>query len=303
MPSSSTRTRKSGTPEIHTPVLRVTRYDLVSSTMIAVVIGLIISVICLFIWWNSTRIADPKTDVELEIIQSPGGFADGAPDETLKLDSPEPETSDPSLSEVADESQIEETFDNVVELSAEASNQVEKQFEIDDSTAGNPGKATGTGRRPLGEGSGVGGYPREQRWIVTYNDRSGLSAYSRMLDHFGIELGALLPGGTLVYLKDLSSPSPTKRTETSGLNEKRLYMTWQGGGRRQGDLQLFKKASVDATGTTIFHFYPQETEQRMAKLEQAYRNRDPKDIRRTYFSVVQSGGGYQFEVTNQTYFH
>ena len=300
---STLRPEKSKAPEIHTPVLKVTRFDLVSSSMIAIVIGLVLAVIYLFIWWNSTRIADPKTDVELELIEIPGGFEDGSPDDTLKVDSPEPESTDPSLTVVADENLIEETFENVVELSAEASNQVEKQYELDETTSGNPGKATGTGRRPLGEGKGVGGLPREQRWIVTYGDRSGLTSYAKQLDHFGIELGALMPGGTLVYISKFSSDTPVKRTEKSGLNEKRLYMTWQGGGRRIGDIELFKKAGIDATGTTIFHFYPRETEIRMVKLETSYRNRKSKDIRRTYFAVKSSGSGYEFEVTNQTYFH
>ncbi len=305
---ASTRTKKSSNPKpnnpgSHNPVLKVTRYDLVSSTMMAIVIGLIVAVVWLFIWWNSTRIADPRTDVDLELIEIPGGFADGAPDETLLLESPEEETTDPSLSEPSDEIKIEEAFENVVELSAEASTQVDKQYEIDDSTSGKPGSASGTGRRPLGEGKGLSGLPREQRWIVTYNDRSGLSSYAKQLDHFGIELGALMPGGTLIYISKLSSASPKKRTEKSGLNEKRLYMTWQGGGRRKGDIQLFRKAGVNATGVTIFHFYPRETEQRMANLEIKYRNRKTKDIRRTYFTVSSSSGGYAFNVTNQTYFH
>ncbi|MGH7200365.1 MAG: hypothetical protein ACREJB_07145, partial [Planctomycetaceae bacterium] len=126
--------------------------------------------------------------------------------------------------------------------------------------------------------------------------------YARQLDFFGIELGALLPEGKLVYLSNLSNSTPSKKIISTGSGEQRLYMTWRGGGRKLADVQLFQKAGVDVRSATIFHFYPQKTEQMLARLELSYRNRPVREIRRTYFAVERAGNGYQFVVTRQSYF-
>ena len=51
------------------PVLKVTRYDLVTSFMIAIVVGLVIAVVWLTAIWLTNRL--PKTDdrVDLELIE------------------------------------------------------------------------------------------------------------------------------------------------------------------------------------------------------------------------------------------
>jgi hypothetical protein len=152
----------------------------------------------------------------------------------------------------------------------------------------------------LGSGTGTGGYPREQRWLVRFGDLQSVDEYARQLDYFGIELGALV-GGKLNYVSKLSNAQPRLQTATSGANEKRLYMTWQGGNRKQADVQLLKKAGVEVGSGTIFHFYPKETEDRLALLELNYRNRRASDIRRTYFAVKRGDAGYDFEVIRQTY--
>jgi hypothetical protein len=153
-------------------------------------------------------------------------------------------------------------------------------------------------------GPGKSGFPREQRWFVRFSEGSTLNEYARQLDFFGIELGALLPGGRMVYLSDVTSDRPKVREATSGADEQRLYMTWQGGERRKADLELFRKAGVDIAGGIVFHFYPPATEAMLARLERDYRNRPADQIRRTYF-VVRPGaaaGQYAFEVTRQSYF-
>jgi hypothetical protein len=124
------------------------------------------------------------------------------------------------------------------------------------------------------------------------------------LDFFGIELGCRFPDeGRLVFLSKMSQANPTQREikETDGEKEKRLFMNWQDGSqdRVQADIELFKKANVDAGTGVIMHFYPAETEQLMAQLELAYGNKKTEEIRRTYFQVRRNGGGYEFVVTKQ----
>ena len=113
---------------------------------------------------------------------------------------------------------------------------------------------------------------------------------------------ALLPGGKLTYLSNLSADKPQLRTADSGAGEDRLYFTWQGGGRRMADIELFKKAGVDVGTAPIFHFYPQQAEEQLARLEVDYRKRSTRDIRRTYYSVEPRGPSFQFVVTRQAYF-
>jgi hypothetical protein len=80
-------------------------------------------------------------------------------------------------------------------------------------------------------------------------------------------------------------------------------MTWQGGERRSADVQLFGKANVTVNAdTVIFHFYPKQTEDKLAHLELEYRNRTVKQIRRTYFAVEPDGPGYKFNVFRQILF-
>ena len=144
--------------------------------------------------------------------------------------------------------------------------------------------------------------PREQRWFVRFGDRGTLSEYARQLDFFGIVLAALLPGGKMVYISQLSKAKPKTRTVTSGSNEKRMYMTWQGGGRRKTDLELFQKVGINVGSGLIFHFYPNKTELMLARLERDYRKRPIKQIRRTYFVVRRKRSAYEFVVARQSYF-
>ena len=287
-----------------TPVLRDTLYDRVSSWTIALFVGIAGLCVCVVAVWLTNRLPPPPQTVPVELVEAPGGFEDGSPDETLRVDSPEPEVHDASPAEVqSDVTEIAEALETVVELSESATQQVQQQFDTGIQSTGKTGSAKGTGKKGLGIGPGTGGMPREQRWYVRFGDRAGVDEYAKQLEFFGIELGALLPDGRLVYLSKLNQPTPVTRFVASGKNEQRLYMTWQGGDRRSADVELFKRASVDVRGdTAIFHFYPKPTETMLAQLELNYRNRPVTQIRRTYFAVETAGSGYQFTVIRQIHY-
>jgi hypothetical protein len=251
--------------------------------------------------WVASHTEPPAPALPVEMIDLAGGSDDGSIDETLRVDSPAPESPDATIAEIAaEESEIQEALDTVMELADEAAAQTERQFELGTRNAGKLGSAQGTGRRALGSGTGIGGIPREQRWFVRFGDQQSLDEYARQLDFFGIEFGAIV-GRDLIYVSNLSAAKPVLRTVSSGTDEGRLYMTWQGGGRKQADLQLFKKAGVDVGAGSIFHFYPKGVENVLARLEVEYRKRRAEEIRRTYFSVDSANAGYEFVVTRQTY--
>jgi hypothetical protein len=289
--------------EIQAPVLKVTRYEQISAFLVAIIAGLGVAVVLLAFAWYATRAPKPKEPVQVELVEVTGGSEDGAVGETLRVDSPLEANPEAGAAEsAADDPEVRESLDNVLEMTDAGVTQADRQFDMGvRNTPGQPGSAEGTGRRPLGSGPGSGGgYPREQRWLVRFAEQANLDEYARQLDYFGIEFGAVVDG-RMVYIAKMASPRPTMRTSTSGANEKRLYMTWRGGSRKLADLQLFKKAGIDVGNGLIFHFYPKETEDRLARLELAYRNRRANDIRRTFFAVNREGAGYEFSVSHQTY--
>jgi hypothetical protein len=286
------------------PVLRETLYDRVSSWTIALFAGLAVMCFSVVALWITSRLPKPPQAVPVEMVELPGGVEDGSPDETLRVDSPEPETPDAAPAEMpAEQTEIAETLETVVELSESATQQVQQQFDTGVQNTGKAGSAKGTGKKGLGIGPGIGGLPREQRWFVRFGDRAGVDQYAKQLEFFGIELGALLPDGRLAYLSKLTDPVPTVRYAAGGAGEQRLYMTWQGGERRGADVDLFRRANVEVRpDTVIFHFYPKKTESMLAQLELGYRGRPLKQIRRTYFAVEGAERGYQFVVVRQVYF-
>lgn len=303
-PRPAERSGSSGPPQKgpNPPVLQVTKYDRVSSWLMAIVIGLIITVLWLWVLWVTSRVEEPDTPPQVELLEMPGGDPEGAVDETLKLESPAPETNDPSLFDnPQEETKIQKTMENVMEMSDQAARQVQQQQTSDVRNTGKAGSASGTGRRALGMGPGVSGVPRAERWFVRFLEDVSLEEYARQLEYFGIELGAVFPDGRLVILSDLAAERPSKRVVRTGKGENRLYMTWRGGRRKEADVELFQKAGVEAGRAVILHFYPPETERILVRLERNYAGRPVDEIRRTYFAVRRDGRGYRFEVIRQLY--
>ena len=292
-----------GAPLSGGPVMGVTGYDRVSSGVIAAVVGLIVVVAYLFMQWFMQHDFAAQTLPPMEMITVGGGSEDGNPDDSPLLESLAEEIPDPSLNELReDDLQVEELMETVVDVSDRAANPSPLAAAAD-ATGGKAGSASGTGGQPLGFGPGDAGVPTEQRWFISFNERGGLEEYAKQLEFFGIELGALdTAGGTLTTLSNLTAAKPTVARKTGGgSDEQRLYMIWQGGGRKEADVKLFAKAGIDASELPILHFYPARTEQTLLRLEQQHANRPLQDVRRTYFEVKPGGGGYTFRVTQQSY--
>ena len=288
-------------PRHREPVIGVTGYDRASAAVIAVVLALVAAVAYLFVQWLSQHEFEANTLPPLEMVVLGGGDPDGNPDDSPLLESLAEQVPDPSLEELReDETTVEELLETVVDVSDIAANPAPSQATGE--AGGTPGSAAGTGGRPLGFGPGDGGVSAEQRWFVSFADRGSLEEYGRQLDFFGIELGVLDVGdGSLTLVRNFSAGSPTVTRKTSGADDGRLYFLWQGGGRKAADEKLLAKANVAAAEKPVLHFYPQQTEQRLLRLEKGYADREFQDIRRTYFEVVKQGGGYDFKVTQQSY--
>ena len=281
--------------------MTVTGYDRVSAWVIAGVLGLILTVAYLFMQWFIQHDFSADTLPPLEIVTVGGGEPDGNPDDSPLLESMAEEVPDPSLTELReDETQVEELFETIVEVADRAANPAPVPT-TSNATGGNPGSASGTGGAALGFGPGEAGMPTEQRWFISFSDQGSLDEYARQLDFFGIRLGALsIDSGELAILSNLAAAKPSVERKQSG-KDAGLYFLWQGGGRKEADKNLFKKAGITLSDEPVLHFYPPETEQKLLRLERDYAGRDGADIRRTYFDVRKAGGGYAFEITKQQY--
>jgi hypothetical protein len=298
----------------------VTRSDRATASLIAACVVLGTALFYLVAVWISNLLPSRTiAAAPLEIVEEGfGGDPEGAPGESLLIESPEPESPDATkgedFAEVADVPDVA-MVENVADLATDIVAAVDadpngegpaivRAFQAAPLEVRKPGSSKGTGnKRPLGFGPGSkGGVPREMRWFVKFSERGTLDDYAAQLDFFGIELGALLPDGKLVLISKFTGARPISKTVNSGADEKRLYFTWRGGSRKAGDLELFQKAGVNAgNATMILHFYPPQTENQLATLELQHKNRKAIEIKRTYFVVRRAKDGYEFAVSSQTY--
>ena len=298
-------------PHARMPFLRFSSYDKVSSLLMAVGVAIIAGVVWAFSLFYTTIPPKPPVFVPMEIVRITGGGAeDGDPNETLNIESPE-ETSDEvkQQDEVAEVVTISDFADSAAEQMenfsgdlASAQSDPREAQSAQFGTGERNGNSKGTGnKRPLGFGPGNGGgVAAELRWFIRFADGSSLTEYAKQLDFFNIELGSVLPDGRIAYITVLAG-TPKVRYGTSGKDEKRLYMKWEGGERRKADEKLFQKAGITVGRQVIFHFYPQQTEQMLVQMEMAFAKRNLREVRRTYFVVNTKGTGYEFQVTRQMY--
>lgn len=296
------------------PVLKVTLYERVSSALMAAMLGVGAILFAAVTYWLAHRPPPELKVVPLEIVQLEpevdfGGSLEGVVGGTAEVDTGTDGGGGGGESVGSDVPTLESTLETVTSVAGTAAQQSTQAYldaappTSNTTGAGSGGSGTGVGggRPPLGFGPGKGGgVPRELRWFVSFADDNSLDEYAKQLDAFGIELGVLMPDGRLIYVSQLSKPSPMQRVATTGKDEKRLYFTWQGGERQQADIKLFQKAGITVGKGTIYHFYPPKLEEVLATHEYNYAKRKAKDIRRTYFVVEKQGGAYTFKVTRQT---
>ena len=298
--STSVPDRKSLRVSGTAPVMNETTYDVTTSAQIAIALGVALITGLLIAIWLSNLLPEITTEA-MVLADSTGGFEDGEPDETLDVESPEDPTDDPSLSNDQNVTELEQITDQIVTLSENASQLVQPNEYTDSEAGGNPGSAEGSGGRPLGVGGGSkGGENRDQRWLVKFADKSSLKLYAAQLDFFKIEIAAIfIQDKRIVYLSDMSKGNTIREGKLSD-DDPRLFMSWEGGDRKKADIELLEKAGVsDPARAQVVHFYAPETEQLLARLEKTYGNKDPAQIRRTFFQIRGGAGSFEFFVSSQ----
>jgi hypothetical protein len=298
-------------PELEVKVLGESRYDQITSMLMAIVLGAILVVGWLALVYVSNQAYASRVTSPLQIIEvmaGGGGSPEGTPGSTEKIEIAGADTAAMASNNEEpagefEEPALEQTPGAMLETVAEAGQSL---AEVDLGAVMPSGGPVGSGRRAsklgtggpgLGFGPGDGGVPAEQRWSIIFNQGQTPEEYARQLDAFGVEL-AVVVGDQLLYLSNLSSPTPTKR-QGSGRGDHRLYFLWQGRGRKASDIALFQKAGIEVGDAPLFQFYPPEAERLLAEKEVRYRGRQPGEIRVTRFTVVPNGNRYDFQVVAQ----
>ena len=290
------------------------KYDRVTSMLMAVVVGAALVVGWLFLIYKTNQAYASRVTAPLRIIEvfgGGGGSPEGTAGSTEKIDVPgadaaaQASNNDEAAAEL-EEASVEATSAPMLDVAAEASDSVSEEDAEAFLPNGGPVRSgrraskLGSGGPGLGLGPGDGGIPADQRWSIVYNPGQTVDEYARQLDSLGVELAVISGPDELTYVSRFSDPKPTTR-RGSGQRDQRLYFLWgQGRGRKEQDVALLRKAGIEVGDGVMIQFYPKRVEEQLAQLEVRYRRRQPAEIRFTRFGVVpQNGGGYGLQVVAQ----
>ena len=282
--------------EVRPQELVVSKFDKVSSLLLAAAMFLGILVGLLFLLWLTSGKPKPPL-VYPDIPEIEAGRGENA--EGFERDF-EP----PGAEEVED--LLEPTVEDTLQAVTEAVSSVPASFEAVDSnasatTAGN-GQGDSRPPGPMGEGEDI--VPRFERWKLKFAAKN-LNAYAVQLDYYEIELAAI--GGQVEgvdYAANLAAAPQTRRGKSSA--EERLYFMWTTPGPlMQYDRQLLQKAGVQLPGRQMVKFVPKNLENMLAAIELEFAKSKGHDsvteIAQTIFESRPADGGYQFEVIDQKY--
>ncbi len=161
------------------------------------------------------------------------------------------------------------------------------------------GRGTGTG---TGEGGGVGPgkgqasdrAKRVLRWTLVFNTRDG-NDYRRQLQAFGAIIAIPNPRNPDDYLviRDLEHPTPQPE-DISKIQ--RIYWIDDGAASIRS---LSSVLGLSPPPPHFVVFFPAEFEEKLLKLELAYRGKKENEISETRFDVRRSGGTYEPVVISQ----
>lgn len=277
----------------HGDLAKVSAYDQVSSMLVALLVMVATGVGVLFVIYLTTRNWDTPVDIPV-IIEPAAGRGDHAMGVAQDLEAPGLE----ELEEVL-EPQVEANLEAVTDAVTSQAASLEAMDGAITNTSGNGGLGDS---RPLGpEGTGPDLVPRWERWQIEFA-ATDLITYAKQLDFFKIELGVAGGGSrTIDYASNFASGGVRTRSGP-GDKEDRLYFTWQSGSLRQADVALLDRAGVNSSGRIPMQFYPADTENLLAYVEQQYMGDKPlQTIKKTIFGIRPKGSGYEFFVMRQNY--
>ncbi|MEM1067418.1 MAG: hypothetical protein AAGG48_02270 [Planctomycetota bacterium] len=278
--------------------LRISRFDIITSFFMALILFIGTFVLMLFIIWLTSRWSFPSEPIK-PIIEEPAGRGENP--EGFERDF-EP----PGAEEV--EELMEPTLQDTIEAVTDAVSTVAAALVTSDTQAVATTSGTGAGdsRPPGPPGEGADIIPRYERWQLNFTARD-LRTYAVQLDFYKIELGAI--GGSIQGVdvaKNLAAGRPSTYRVVDTASEKRLYFMWNSPSPlMQFDRQLLQQAGVSLPNRQMLKFIPKDLENQLAQIELDYSASkgypSVTQIAKTVFESKSDGSGYKFEVISQRY--
>ncbi len=277
--------------------LRTSKFDLVTSLFLALILFIGTFVVMMFLVWLTSRLHFPPMALA-PIIENPAGRGENA--EGFERDF-EP----PGAEEV--EELMEPTLQDTIEAVTDAVSNVAASLDTmnTNASASTTGTGMGDSRPPGPEGEGEDIIPRFERWQLEFSAKD-MKSYASQLDFYKIELGAIGGGVNGVDYASNLAGSPKSRHENDGDKEKRIYFMFTTPSPLQKyDQQLLQQAGIKVAGRNQLKFIPPELENQLAHTELDYAKSKGhqviNDVAKTIFESKPSGSGYAFEVIEQRY--
>lgn len=302
-------------PPLELKLYGESKIDKVSSLLLSLVlsVGFAVGWIALMYFTQQAYAVRPPSKIEIiEVAGGTGGSPDAAPGSVQAINIAGGIPQKQASNNMEDASEFEEpaielTSEAVIDAFVEAGPEEIAQIDMAETLPGAGMVASGVRSSKIGNaavgygfggGAGEGGVAREQRWSIIYNPGQTPDEYARQLDYFGVELAVPTGSNSLEYVSGFSRGTPQRRTALARADG-RLYFLWQGGNRKDHDMELLQRAGVQVGNKPIFQFYPKQIEDQLVQIEVRYAGRQPIDIASTRFTVVAAGDGYTFRVLDQ----
>ena len=276
---------------------RVSRFDVITSFFMALILFIGVFVSILFLVWLTSRFSFPPVAIA-PVPENPAGRGENP--EGFERDF-EP----PGAEEV--EELMEPTLQDTIEAVTDAVSNVAASLTTNDTaaTATTAGTGAGDSRPPGPEGEGEDIVPRFERWQLEFSAKDA-GSYAKQLDFYKIELGAI--GGSIQGLDVANNlaGSPRSRRIEDASTEKRLYFMFKRPTPlSRYDRQLLNKAGVQLANRSMLKLIPPELENKLAAIELEYSSSkghpSVTEIAKTVFASKAEGGGYRFDVVSQRY--
>ncbi len=274
---------------------RVSRYDRVNGWLVTMLIIVTFLVSVLFMLWLTTlRFSSRQTPPMMYSEEDPGEDKPlGEADDILEPGVEEfPEVEVP---------QLRDALEAVVSVSS-----VQAHLDVRDGSAEAMGRGRGLGSRDGGGKGGDGVIPEHKRWKVIY-EANDINTYARQLSYFKIDLGAVSEtNNQIIRIGDPGGARRVIRTDRKTENDKgSVYFGHQQPRMQRWDERMIRDTvGRDAESSLIVQFFNEETLSQLRAVEAEYlkqQGRTLLEVKNTFFKIKEVGGGYRFEVSNQTY--
>lgn len=160
-------------------------------------------------------------------------------------------------------------------------------------------KGVGGGSSAPRGGSGGGGptgrAARPSRWVLACRS-SGIQDYLQQHDGIGAVFAFPSSGDRWTYYHNAGDPGRRTKEERNPDDDNRICWTTE---KRSTVEEICRFLGIGRADLMVM-FLPIELEERMAKMEREYANREEDEILSTQFELYRAGGRYDVRVMRQT---